>query len=207
MEAQSDFEIQSDAETDIIDEDQSNLLRGMEELLSDQENPATSDLENLKSELVKIHKKQKIYDKFKRKQNKVNSEQKAKLMALQNLSRKQNIKQRKLKKVENSCTQKNDIIKQLQDFQTRQEQVNEEQKNEIKQLMESNENLKKENSDQKAKNNQLWEEFKTEQLAKLDQLKSQQDRIALQLAKKYEYYEGKIKELADSFKNQKKLIK
>ena len=169
LETQSDFEIQSDAETDIIDEEQSNLLRGTEESSSDEENPATSDLDNLKAELVKL-------DKFKRKQNKVNSEQKAKLKALQDLSKKQNIKLRRLKKLENTCSQRTDIIKQLQDFQTRQEQVNEEQKNEMKQLMESNESLKKINSDQKAEIKQLWEEFKND-LAKLEQSKSQQKSI------------------------------
>ena len=144
------------------------------ETSSDEENPATSDLDTLKAELIK---NQKSYDKFKRKQNKVNSEQKAELKAQQDLSKKQNsIKLRKLKKLENASSQKNDIIKQLQDFQTRQEQVNEEQKNETKQLMESNESLKKINSDQKAEIKQLWEEFKTE-LAKLEQSKSQQESI------------------------------
>ena len=133
------------------------------ETSSDEENPATSDLDALKAELIK---KQKSFDNFKRKQNKVNSEQKAELKALQDLSKKQNNKLRKLKK--------------LQDFQTRQEQVNEEQKNEMKQLMESNENLKKINSDQKAEIKQLWEEFKTE-LVKLEQSKSQQKSISKDL--------------------------
>ena len=207
MENETDGETSSESddfnEID-LDQNYSNLVDITEESSSDEENPVPSDLDGLKAELVQ---NEKCFDKFKRKQNKVNSVQKAKLTALQNLSKKQSIKLRKLKKLENASSQQNEIIKQLQDFQTRQEQVNEEQKNEIKQLMESNENLKKENSDQKAKNSQLWEEFKTEQLAKLEQLKSQQDRTVLQLAKKYEYYEGQIKELQDSFKNQKKSSK